>query len=35
LEVPDPVTLAGVRVQVRPVEGEKLSASETEALKPL
>jgi hypothetical protein len=34
LEVPEPVTLVGVRVQVSPVEGEMLSAIDTEPLKP-
>jgi len=34
LEVPDPVTLAGVRVHVRPVAGLMLEAKLTTALKP-
>ena len=34
-EVPDPVTLVGVRVHVRPVTGLMLEAMLTTALKPL
>jgi len=35
LEVPDPVTLVGERVHVRPVEGDTVSVRETRPLKPL
>jgi len=35
LDIPDPVTLVGERVHVRPVEGDMVSARETEPLKPL
>jgi hypothetical protein len=32
--VPEPVTLVGVRVQVRPVAGETVAASDTTPLNP-
>jgi len=35
VDVPDPTKLAGVTVQLRPVEGETLSARLTVPLKPL
>lgn len=35
LEVPDPVTLVGIRVHARPVAGLMLEAKVTSALKPL
>jgi hypothetical protein len=34
VEVPEPVTLVGVRVHVRPVAGDMLAVSETTPLKP-
>jgi len=34
VEVPEPVTLVGVRVQVRPVAGETVAVRETIPLKP-
>jgi len=34
VEVPEPVTLVGVRVHVRPVVGDTVAASETTPLNP-
>ncbi len=35
VEVPDPVTLGGLRVQVRPTGGDMLEVRDTTLLKPL
>ena len=35
VEVPEPVTLVGVRVQVRPVAGDTAAVSDTTPLNPL
>jgi len=35
VEVPEPVTLVGVRVQVRPVTGDMLDVSDTTPVNPL